>query len=262
MTENNEPDIFSKDHVPDPVAVRAREFAVKVTDPKPKNSWWSRLLVILAIILILAGTTGAVLGGINTAQNSTQTQTLQQQQACIKDLLRVITQEQQARAQIAADDRNTIRNLVFEVSKAKNQHQVDKAFAEFRHQSHLNDLARERHPLPVVNKNVCDVQGFVGNTSSISPQQPQPTSSHSPSPKKSSSSPQAGSQPFPTPGPTTTQGSAPRPGTTTIVIRSTAPNGQPTVVKTTTTTTRPIVQPVPVPILTPICSPLDVPLIC
>jgi len=176
--------VYDESHAPDPVAVRAREDAVAVTDNQEAHPWLNRFLIVFAILILIVGTFGAVVSTINSIQLKHQTEQLQaqnaelhRQQVCIIKLIRVSAKEQKARSHIATDDRQAIRDLVHNVSHAKSPEDVQKAFHLYNVENARNDARRAQNPIPTFDLNVCDLS----STNIIPSRTPTPTSTDVPS---------------------------------------------------------------------------------
>lgn len=169
MSETKEP---VNPETTDPVATNAARIAIEQTDkPKPKYPWLNGLMITIIAVIILFGTAGAVLGTINTfqvqknnhelaTQNdkiARQQKVVRQQQICVTSVLQALTEEQNARVHIAADDRTALQILVSEIASATTPEQVDAALDEFQHRSHVNDLRRAKFPTPTFDTNVCHI---------------------------------------------------------------------------------------------------------
>lgn len=244
-------DIFAPDHVPDPVATKAAQYAVEVTDHDEPHPIWNKFVIIAVIFLVIAGTFGAIIGTINTVSLQTQNSELKKQQVCNTQLLKVITTEQQARANIAADDRKAIKDLVASVSRAKTPQDVQRAFTTFNQESVANDKRRALFPVPNVDENVCAIKPGSDITSSNSP-----TATVTPSksvlvPKpKTSSVPNGGGNNAPK-VPSGSTRTVPGPTRTVTKTRTVKPP-KPTII-----TIPPIGVPIPpIPVVTPLTNPL------
>lgn len=155
IVDDSNDDLFAANHAPDPVAVRAQNYAVEVTNPDERHPWLSRIVILLAIFLVVAGTFGAVVGTINTIELRHQNSELRTQQVCQAQLLKSLTLEQQARTDISADDRNAVSTLIASVSRARSEKAVQAAFKTYNAEAKENDIKRAKYPIPTFNDNVC-----------------------------------------------------------------------------------------------------------
>lgn len=152
---NEQPDVYSDDYTSDPVAQKAAREALAATEPENRHPWVSRVLVGLGILMVVLGTIGLFIGALNTIKISEQNSELTHQngeldreQKCISQLLINFEIEQNARGQVAADDRKAVDDIIKRVSEAKSPTDVKRAFAQYYAERKDNDQRRAKYPLP------------------------------------------------------------------------------------------------------------------
>lgn len=152
-------DLYSEEHEPDPVTSDAVAAAMAATEPDTeKTHWWSKLGVALIIFLFVLASISGVATAINTAQNghqnkqlNTQNSYLEAQNRCLGTLLESFRRDQDARVQVAKDDREVIDDLingVFSVKGTQAQREAKvKAYKAAYNQRRLeNEKRRDQLP--------------------------------------------------------------------------------------------------------------------
>lgn len=199
-------------HAADPIIEKAAKDALETVPEKPvqKHPLATKFIMVAAIVALVFGTLGAVLGALNTLQVNHQNKVvthqnaeLRAQQKCLISVVKVLTREQAQRANVAADDRNAVTALVHNIEIAKTHEDVRKAFVLYNKQVKQNNKRRAQHPIPVINSNLCDFKSVNTRTTSPIPgvssvpasPKKHPKSRRTPQAKQSSTA-HAGQQPF------------------------------------------------------------------
>lgn len=242
-------ELYSKDHVPDPVTEGAVAAAMAATAPTRKSLGERSATFVLIFIglllssLIVLGVFNAI--SANSANNKVaeQQRELAKQNSCLTSLVHNFLVDQQSRAIIAADDRNAVRDLIRDITQAKTLPQKIRAIDNFNARSKINDVRRSQLP---TNHPECAgiapakfsvpsavIVPALPKTSTSAPLTPSPaaTATHSPASAHSTPTPTPTSQPR-------TSAAAPQPAP--------APKPAP---KPSRTTPRPVPVPTPPPLL-------------